>query len=666
MSRLVPYRTKVSEEVAACIEQTLNTTMYLVQTTGPTSYVIQGQNCEKKHKVLIGSLQTCSCGTADICIHILFVMLKVLRVPVTTPVVWQKSLIDSEIETLLRGGYREKSKPVPKPYMKRRKEESTASEPGDADVERHDLVEGEVCAICQEGMEDDQPLTFCRKGCGNNFHIECMKVFGESRRQSKESIICPLCRQDWGGEALTALRKEIDAANRAPNVHKGASCRKCKTKPIRCERYRCIQCKNVDLCARCFKSNTHSNHAFVMKQNVLDPWIPALRENQPRTAISSDTIRDLETRELSTNDYDVLLQLDHGDKCSIQDYLVKVISGTKISAESAKSFGVSGMTCSLCAQSLQIKAALHSTLCGHVFHDSCLARSILAQVYVCPFPGCDNTLVPGLLYWQKKTKKSKILRTVESKHEPQSSVPSPNASFTVMGLQQLHLDVQDPRATKQRVANSRAIQKELYPHSRHEDDEMQLLASFVSVGITPQERLARKLPALSQRGPVLAPNQLEHETSASSSRASSTRESSRSRKGKLAKPAQTRNVLPPINERESLPPLQHDNNVTEVRLNHAEKIRAELKAIERERLRKQRMLREERRQRHNESTNTPAFVGGFLGADKKEGDGMENVQGARSLHGNKFKRKTKERQQHDREHGQLPISLPDLFIGSKR
>lgn len=109
MSRLVPYRTKVPELIKTRIEQTLATTMYLVQTTGPTSYVvrrcascnacscrnlrashvlnqtrmycsiwqIQEQHCEKKHKVLIGALQNCSCGDRDLCVHILFVMLKV-------------------------------------------------------------------------------------------------------------------------------------------------------------------------------------------------------------------------------------------------------------------------------------------------------------------------------------------------------------------------------------------------------------------------------------------------------------------------------------------------------------------------------------------------------------------------------------------------------------
>lgn len=114
MSRLVPFRAKAPEVVKTRIEETLASTMYLVQTTGPTSYVvrsaklpqrlrsdvqksrlldradahalfldshsldqIQEQNCEKKHKVLIGALQNCSCGDRDVCIHILFVMLKV-------------------------------------------------------------------------------------------------------------------------------------------------------------------------------------------------------------------------------------------------------------------------------------------------------------------------------------------------------------------------------------------------------------------------------------------------------------------------------------------------------------------------------------------------------------------------------------------------------------
>lgn len=58
---------------------------------------VQERNNDRKFKVYIGTLQSCSCGDAEICIHILFVMLKVLRVPREMPILWQKSLIDSEV-----------------------------------------------------------------------------------------------------------------------------------------------------------------------------------------------------------------------------------------------------------------------------------------------------------------------------------------------------------------------------------------------------------------------------------------------------------------------------------------------------------------------------------------------------------------------------------------
>ncbi|KAF1793116.1 Zinc finger, ZZ-type [Phytophthora cactorum] len=420
----------------------------------------------------------------------------------------------------------------------------------------------------------------------------------------------------------------------APNVHKGASCRKCKTKPIRCERYRCVQCKNVDLCARCFKSNTHLNHAFVMKQNVPDPWIPALRENQPRTAISSDLIRDLESRELSTSDYDVLLQLDHAGNRPIQDYLVKVISGTKVSAESAKTFGESGATCSLCAQSLRIKAALHSTLCG--------VRAVdFITIVRMPVPGCDHALLPGLLYLQQKHEKSKTQQLTEPKQESQTP-PTLNASFTVLGLQQQqHSDAQSPRIASLRVSNSRTTKRQ---HSRREGDEVPLLPGPISVG----------------------PNQSEHENiaSRSSSRTSTAERSTLRTKGKLAKQSRIRNTLPPLDQRQGLPSYQSDNNGTEARLNHAERIRVELKAVERERLRKQRLIKEERRQRHKEDNHTPVFTGSFLGADQTEDDRIARVQVVREQYSIELKRKSKERHQHAREQKQLPITLPDLFVGN--
>jgi E3 ubiquitin-protein ligase ZSWIM2 len=42
----------------------------------------------------------------------------------------------------------------------------------------------QVCPICQEGMSVAQALTYCRKSCGNNMHVKCMKMYAEFQRSS--------------------------------------------------------------------------------------------------------------------------------------------------------------------------------------------------------------------------------------------------------------------------------------------------------------------------------------------------------------------------------------------------------------------------------------------------------------------------------------------------
>ena len=60
----------------------------------------------KKHRIKIGAKHSCSCGGVDekageLCHHVLFVMLKVLRVPEGNALGWQLSLVDSELEMVL-------------------------------------------------------------------------------------------------------------------------------------------------------------------------------------------------------------------------------------------------------------------------------------------------------------------------------------------------------------------------------------------------------------------------------------------------------------------------------------------------------------------------------------------------------------------------------------
>lgn len=100
--------------------------MYLVQECGPTSFVIKEEDAllahgdgdaaaaaaagsrrrlERKYKVTIGSVVACSCKARSTCpcIHQLFVLVKLLRIPAENPLIWQASLLDNEVEQILRG-----------------------------------------------------------------------------------------------------------------------------------------------------------------------------------------------------------------------------------------------------------------------------------------------------------------------------------------------------------------------------------------------------------------------------------------------------------------------------------------------------------------------------------------------------------------------------------
>jgi hypothetical protein len=97
--------------------------MFLVQDLGPTQFLIAVEGDAAKFKVSLGSLVTCTCkvctpppssldafdtrlqSRSKPCLHSLFVMHEVFRVPIDNPICWQLALIDPEIEQLIRGRF---------------------------------------------------------------------------------------------------------------------------------------------------------------------------------------------------------------------------------------------------------------------------------------------------------------------------------------------------------------------------------------------------------------------------------------------------------------------------------------------------------------------------------------------------------------------------------
>lgn len=255
MSRYSPYITKPPTQWQQQINDLNSTRLFLVSTLGPTVFILKGDDMtESTFKVFIGERQMCSCGGGEgrgqLCTHLLFVMIKVLRVPEDNPMAWQLSLVDSEIDAILSGDihsrmlakkndrnnrnsntnarnkstYKYLKKGEGVMMMKKRQErpigsdcynEKTDKEKGERAnneleivLPRKPLEEDNVCSICQEEFTiydfENDILCFCENQCGTNFHKKCFRMYAAYNRSEKKVIswyvlvetssrLCPCC-----------------------------------------------------------------------------------------------------------------------------------------------------------------------------------------------------------------------------------------------------------------------------------------------------------------------------------------------------------------------------------------------------------------------------------------------------------------------------------------
>lgn len=249
-----------------------------------------------------------------------------------------------------------------------------------------------------------------------------VKVYAENCRQSHNGVKCPLCRKDWGNTAATELSNEVSKAKRAPNVHRGSHCRSCKSKPIYGSRYRCIRCCRLDLCRRCFgillvrfillrpnavtlEKGIHSKHPFIVKEVRTSQWEPAARQTA-HSNLSEMQIEELQNREITQQDYDLLLELD-ASRVGLPGFLLKHLPGTTI-YDGKSSLEPQTDPCSLCHHSLKISCAIQKLPCDHIFHQSCMLQQLTLRSYECP--ECKLSLFKGLTN-QKKAKENPTFET---------------------------------------------------------------------------------------------------------------------------------------------------------------------------------------------------------------------------------------------------------------
>ncbi|KAK9841932.1 hypothetical protein WJX84_004500 [Apatococcus fuscideae] len=162
------------------------------------------------YKVRVSRHPSCTCpdhGKGNVCKHLLFVMLRVIRLAETDPLVWQRALLTSEAEQVLAGERSTRmdeavmaAESVRQQYQRMTGKTEAGAAADAARDEGRRAVEGD-CPICFEDLQaaaegNQEPLVFCKE-CGNSVHRQCFERWTSSKRASGDAITCVLCRAPW-------------------------------------------------------------------------------------------------------------------------------------------------------------------------------------------------------------------------------------------------------------------------------------------------------------------------------------------------------------------------------------------------------------------------------------------------------------------------------------
>lgn len=157
------------------------------------------------YSVVISDVVSCDCPDAakgNACKHQLFVFLRVLRVPPSSNLIYQRALLSAErTELLARRRRRAERGAVATASVREAYAEATGEKPSSAasssvldetPATLHRGDDGDECPICFESLGSES-LEVC-KACRNAVHEDCFRRWA---RAQGRSITCPFCRADW-------------------------------------------------------------------------------------------------------------------------------------------------------------------------------------------------------------------------------------------------------------------------------------------------------------------------------------------------------------------------------------------------------------------------------------------------------------------------------------
>ncbi|OWZ58583.1 hypothetical protein C356_01179 [Cryptococcus neoformans c45] len=169
------------------------------------------------YTVTIGDFPSCDCpdcikGNSP-CKHIIFVFLKVLKVPEDSSVWYQKGLTPAEVQWVFRHAPPAPTGSIAVPsnvrdaYLRATGNLPEQATSTSGDSERFDgkriKAIGEDCPVCYEEMtqQDDvnKRLIYddSASGCGRPLHAECFRMWAATAKKSGKGVTCVWCRNEW-------------------------------------------------------------------------------------------------------------------------------------------------------------------------------------------------------------------------------------------------------------------------------------------------------------------------------------------------------------------------------------------------------------------------------------------------------------------------------------
>lgn len=216
----VSYRSKPSQDVLARISRAMpgagvgGHRLYLIQRGELVPAGAAPQAPSQDFTVLgaTGNVYTvrvcrqpsCTCpdaGKGNVCKHLLFVMLRVLKQPVSNPAIWQKALLTSEVQQLLESGAAPDAGILADEAVRQKFAAAAGgvAGPGPAAAAaptQQRPIEGDCPICCEEMAPGGEAVVFCAT-CFNNLHQDCFGRWRAQKLGAQQPVTCVYCRAPW-------------------------------------------------------------------------------------------------------------------------------------------------------------------------------------------------------------------------------------------------------------------------------------------------------------------------------------------------------------------------------------------------------------------------------------------------------------------------------------